>query len=180
MADGSPRHLTSEPVALESLSDFGFGFWKKEPLCPLFPFQRNSFNKQTFPQDLFKKTVLKPKALSKPAIMEVALKPNSTRKVPPYGIPHPPRQQVQKVPLRRQNVTRSLPLPLSANSAHALFFSLPSPPRYLLHRGVGVPGGGGGCMAAEVFEFWSFRATNMVSEKFGFCIFRTTHVESER
>ena len=146
MADGSPRHLTSEPVALESLSDFGFGFCKKkEPLCPLFPFQRNSFNKQTFPQDLFKKTVLKPKALSKPAIMEVALKPNSTRKVPSYGIPHPPRQQVQKVPLRRQNVTRSLPLPLSANSANALLFSLPSPPRYLLHRGVGVPGGGGGC-----------------------------------
>ena len=153
MADGSPRHLTSEPVALESLSDFGFGFWKKEPLCPLFPFQRNSFNKQTFPQDLFKKTVLKPKALSKPAIMEVALKPNSTRKVPPYGIPHPPRQQVQKVPLRRQNVTRSLPLPLSANSANALLFPSPPPQDTFCTEGSACREAGAGAWSQRFLSF---------------------------
>ena len=156
MADGSPRHLTSEPVALESLSDFGFGFWKKEPLCPLFHFQRNSFNKQTFPQDLFKKTVLKPKALSKPAIMEVALEPDSTRKVPPYGIPHPPRQQVQKVPLRRQNVTRSLPLPLSANSANALLFPSPPPQDTFCTEGSACREAGAGAWSQRVVVFLVF------------------------
>ena len=43
MADGSPRHLTSEPVDLESLSDFGFGFWKKRTPLPTFPFTEKHF-----------------------------------------------------------------------------------------------------------------------------------------
>ena len=144
-------------------------FWKNEPLCPLFHFQGNSSNKQTFPQNLFKNTVLKSEPLSKPATMEVVLKPDSTRKVPPYGKPHPPHQQVQKVPLRRQNVTRSLPLPLSANSANALLFPSPIPQDTFCTEGSACREAGAGAWSQRFLSFgvserptWSQKTKSVV------------------
>ena len=139
-ADGSPSDPLTQDWGSDSIHLCSLAFWEKEPLFPPFSFHKNPFSFHKSPFSFELETPQNSSRDQNPAVAGGEQNHTNTRKIPPYGSPNPPRCQVQKVPLRRENRTTALHCCHSANSAETLLFPKKSPPKYLLTRGVWTAG----------------------------------------
>ena len=165
MVDGSLIFfsLTTDLPSLSFCSIYCFVGWE---MSSPFYFQKSFSFSFSFSFYFPQKTSADQNSVSQ----EKGQKTASLRNIPPYGSPDPPRCQVQKVPLRRQNRVPLLPLRYSAVSAKTLLLPFSSPQNTFCTEGLALWEAGAGAWSQRVgiFELSSWRTSGSLKVLFLF------------